>query len=393
MDRADSLQALVDALSLALGRSVLIDDGALRPLAYSRQWGEIDLVRSESILRRGASAAVRQALYAQGIAAAEGVVRTRPAPEIAMQERVCAPIRRGAHVLGYLWLLDARHDLDAEQLDRVAATARHVARILDSPSLPLADERALVARLCAADAGQRHAAAEEARARALLPDRALVVALVASAAGADVRASVRRALQRLAPGHALAGSEADRILLLISLEDPAIAVLSEHEVAGWLLEVADEDVVVGQSAAVAGLGEVPAGRRQAEVALRVARAGAPGVRQAAWSTLGAERLLAQLPASAVDDLPPRLARLLREEPVLAETLASFLDAAGDVKATAARLCLHRSGLYYRLRRIEELTGLHLDRGEDRLLAHLAVRLARDARGAPAPSLHSQSSSG
>jgi DNA-binding PucR family transcriptional regulator len=46
-----------------------------------------------------------------------------------------------------------------------------------------------------------------------------------------------------------------------------------------------------------------------------------------------------------------------------------------VPATAAALNLHRSGVYYRLRRAEELTGLDLDRGDDRLLAHLALRLA------------------
>jgi DNA-binding PucR family transcriptional regulator len=79
--------------------------------------------------------------------------------------------------------------------------------------------------------------------------------------------------------------------------------------------------------------------------------------------------------SALGDVPPRLAALMRDEPVLARTVAAFLDAAGDVPATAAALSLHRSGVYYRLRRVEELTGLDFDRGDDRLLAHLALRLA------------------
>ena len=55
------------------------------------------------------------------------------------------------------------------------------------------------------------------------------------------------------------------------------------------------------------------------------------------------------------------------------TLEAFLDAGGDVKATAQVLSLHRSGVDYRMKRIEELTGLVLARGEDRLLAHLAIR--------------------
>ena len=40
MDRG--LQEIVDALSLSLGRPVLIDDAELRPLAYSTQFGELD---------------------------------------------------------------------------------------------------------------------------------------------------------------------------------------------------------------------------------------------------------------------------------------------------------------------------------------------------------------
>ncbi len=58
------------------------------------------------------------------------------------------------------------------------------------------------------------------------------------------------------------------------------------------------------------------------------------------------------------------------------TLETYLDHAGDVKSTAAELWLHRTTLYYRLRRIEEVAGVDLNRGEDRLLCHVALRLSR-----------------
>ena len=46
-------------------------------------------------------------------------------------------------------------------------------------------------------------------------------------------------------------------------------------------------------------------------------------------------------------------------------------------AEAARaLHLHRATLYRRLARVEEITGLDLSRGDDRLLAHLGLRLYR-----------------
>jgi len=376
MERSDSLQALVDALSLALERPVLLDDADLRPLAYSTQWGEIDPVRRESIMQRGASPAVRRALQSQGIAQAQGILRTRPEPEIAMEERVCAPVRSGANLLGYLWLLDAHHELDGEQLERIATTARRVAQVLDAPVRRPVDEGLLIGRLCSPHADEREAASGEVRDRRLLPDRPLVVCAVAPRMHeADALIPSHRMAGRLSAGHMLMGTLPDAIALLVSLEDPVVTVLHEDEIASWLASGADGEVAVGQSAPAAGLLDVADGWRQARIALQAAQS-RPEAPQAAWTTLGAERLVAQLPADVARDLPERLTRMLREEPMLAETLAVYLDAAGDVKATANALSLHRSGLYYRLHRIEQLTGLRLDDGDDRLLAHIAVRLTR-----------------
>ena len=61
---------------------------------------------------------------------------------------------------------------------------------------------------------------------------------------------------------------------------------------------------------------------------------------------------------------------------LVDTLEAYLDLAGDAKATAEALTLHRATLYYRLNRIEEITGARLKTGDDRLALHLGLRLAR-----------------
>jgi DNA-binding PucR family transcriptional regulator len=98
---------------------------------------------------------------------------------------------------------------------------------------------------------------------------------------------------------------------------------------------------------------------------------------ALWADLRAARLLTALPETALDDVPAGLRQLLEgghEQLVL--TLETYLDHAGDVKSTAAALWLHRTSLYYRLRRIEEVASVDLSRGEDRLLCHVALRLAR-----------------
>lgn len=367
-----SPQSLIDALSVVVGRPVLLDDPALVPLAHSRQW-EVDTVRSESILGRGASAAVREALLAQGIAGAVDIVHTTPDPALEMEARVCMPVRDGDLVLGYVWLLDPTEDLGEADLDRVRRAAAELSTALArSRRREVPDEAPLLEALRSSDPAAREAAAAEARRRALLPDGRLILCLLASRSGdADPVEAARSAARRLSIGDAIAATLPLGAALVASLGDPVLRTLGEAEVGVWLRTVSGTDVAVGQSAAavLTGLDEA---FRQAALALRVAR-GRPADPVAAWPELGADRLVAQLPPGVIDDLPEGLAHLLREEPGLVATLSAFLDAGGEIKATAAAVSLHRSGLYYRLRRIEELSGLDLSSGDDRLLAHLAIR--------------------
>lgn len=95
---------------------------------------------------------------------------------------------------------------------------------------------------------------------------------------------------------------------------------------------------------------------------------------ARWSELGPYRLLTALPARAPD---PAVAALLRpEHRELARTAETFLDNAGQAARTAQTLGIHRQTLYYRLSRVERLTGLDLGSGADRLLLHMELKTAR-----------------
>ncbi len=58
------------------------------------------------------------------------------------------------------------------------------------------------------------------------------------------------------------------------------------------------------------------------------------------------------------------------------TLETYLDLAGDAKASAERLSLHRGTLYYRLQKAERIAGVDLGSGSDRLALHLGFKLAR-----------------
>jgi DNA-binding PucR family transcriptional regulator len=67
-----------------------------------------------------------------------------------------------------------------------------------------------------------------------------------------------------------------------------------------------------------------------------------------------------------------------EATTLVGTLETYLDHAGDAQAAASALFVHRSTLYNRLHRIEELTGIDLRAGDDRLELHLGLRIWRMA---------------
>ncbi|MFJ6998222.1 PucR family transcriptional regulator, partial [Streptomyces sp. NPDC003090] len=96
---------------------------------------------------------------------------------------------------------------------------------------------------------------------------------------------------------------------------------------------------------------------------------------APWTSIGPYRLLTTVPQDAADDpvVRPLLGRAHAE---LARTAEVFLDHAGQAGRTAAALGIHRQTLYYRLSRVEQLTGLDLDDGEDRLLLHMSLKAHR-----------------
>ena len=129
--------------------------------------------------------------------------------------------------------------------------------------------------------------------------------------------------------------------------------------------------------------------RQAEIAALCARAQPALGPVAAYDELGSWALIAELWTRAEHpEPPPQITALAahRRGDQLIEALEGLLEHGGDVAEAAKRLNMHRATLYRRLERIEEITGLDLERGDDRLLAHLGLRLLRlnATTVAPAP---------
>ncbi|WP_405408368.1 PucR family transcriptional regulator [Streptomyces decoyicus] len=122
------------------------------------------------------------------------------------------------------------------------------------------------------------------------------------------------------------------------------------------------------------LTDLPATWREALDAARAARAEPRLGPITQWDALGPYRMLTALPGTAPD---PAVAPLLTPAHAeLARTAEVFLDCAGQASRTAQALGIHRQTLYYRLGRVEKLTGLDLADGEHRLLLHMALKAAR-----------------
>ncbi|GAA1580259.1 helix-turn-helix domain-containing protein [Actinomadura kijaniata] len=336
-------QALVDEVSALLAAPATLEDRDFRLIAFAAQEGDLDAVRTGSILRRSSPAGVRAWFESFGIARAAGPVRTPHDPRTGVLARLCLPARDAGVTYGYLWLLDeGAIGLDDPRLAEAMRLAGAAGALLAEQGRP---SRALGLLLAEAEA-------ERAEGRSLLADHAVAASpFVVMVVGGELRPAPY-------------GMIATRDVLLAPVRDLA-------EGRAQAARIAARAGAVGISGLGRDLGRVREAVRQARAALRVAR-DVPGAGPvAAWDALGPYRMLTEL-----SDGDPAVAPLLDPKNApLRLTAETYLDQAGNAQRTAAALNVHRQTLYYRLSRIEELTGLDLDSGADRLLLHMALKAA------------------
>ena len=386
----EQIQALADGLAARLGRAVVVDDRELRLVAASQDFGDADPARVWSLLhRRTRPEDVRH----EEITRLPGAGYVPENPELQLWQRLCVPIRCQGLLLGFVWVTDRFGEIPPDKVADSERTAAEIGLLLRDRLVAADRDRALHAdlaeRLLSQDAATRSEAAGEAVDRGLLDESGDVAVLLVRRAIADdgppgeSSAVLLPDIERLARDHpglrTLSARWPRRAIAVVtgrpgdSLDRSLRALADDLGQAGpWR---------VGIGGPVPGLAELPAARRQADIALSTVSDG--GV--ACWAGLGADGLLAQFPRELWEDalLPAGVARLLADPAAAAllPTLSTFLDCAGEAQRTAARLRIHRTTLYYRLSRIEQISGLSLHDGPDRLLAHLALRLSH-LYGAP-----------
>ncbi|WP_308816598.1 PucR family transcriptional regulator [Pseudonocardia alni] len=381
------LEAVVDDLAEGMGRSVVVNDPAVRVLYTSRHFDDADDLRIRAVLQHDAGAEAGAYVLGQGVArwSSPGTIPANAA--LGMHARFCVPLRERGELLGLLMVMDADGTLTTAEADRIEETSRTVAALLARGRAEQSDENA------AQEAGLRalldtDPAIRREAPRTVEEGPALVVVVdVAPATGRAVEAeSVLRGVLgssvRRLPGRAAAAADGRRGILL--QVGPHLAAADGRREAERIVAAVDLLLPAGDGA-VAGIGDLVSGTAEAWLSHEHAVVAARGARLLAergpvvdWAGLGAHGLLLGLGGAVRADLLPEPLRRLRADKRsdrLIETLRAYLDAGGSVPRTAAALRMHRTSLHYRLDQLREITGLDLDDGADRLLLHLGLVLS------------------
>ncbi|MFI8520513.1 PucR family transcriptional regulator [Streptomyces sp. NPDC085481] len=405
-------QELVDEISALLGAPATLENRDFGLIAFGAHDSDddsaMDPVRTRSILTRKSTPAVRAWFEGFGITRATGPVRIPAAPDAGVfRDRICLPVRHRGVVLGYVWLLDAEPGPSHAQLTAAMEVATRIGDLLADEERAGADLSRELRAALSAERGWQYDMALAALRTALGPDADGLHALVCLAPWPDEEPPSPRTVPGAAalctvpwrsaggagfgggpgsaagavpgpapgpdPGLGEGGGAARALAALVRLRS-ADNLSPAETAAGRLRGTAGPAAVAGIATPRRGLADLDVSWREAGSAARAATAQPHLGPLAQWAALGPYRLLTALPPAGPD--PAVRALLAPAHAELARTAEVFLDHAGQAGRTATALGIHRQTLYYRLSRVEQLTGLDLDAGEDRLLLHMALKAAR-----------------
>ncbi|MFE4330123.1 PucR family transcriptional regulator [Streptomyces sp. NPDC056831] len=374
-------QELVDEISGLLGAPATLENRDFGLVAFGAHDSDddtaMDPVRTRSILTRRSTPAVRAWFEGFGIARATGPVRIPAAPEAGVfRGRICLPVRHRGVVLGYVWLLDADPGPTDEQLKAAMEVAARIGGLLSDEARAGTDLSREFGAVLTAGRGWQRDMAVAALHEVLGQDAEGLHTVVCVTPWTDDPPSVRTvpsaSALTSAPAPGAAGGPSLAALIRLRSSEVLDAALTA---ADRLRSSAGGHATAGVAVPRRGLADLAGAWHEASAAARAAAAESRFGPVAEWSAIGPYRLLTALPAEAAAD-PAVRALLTPPHKDLARTAEVFLDCAGQASRTATALGIHRQTLYYRLSRVQRLTGLDLNDGEDRLLLHMALKGAR-----------------
>lgn len=388
-----AVQTEVDRLAERLQRSVVVDDPRIAMIYSSTHYGDEDHVRVDAMLKRRAGSEAVGHLLAQGI-----LQWTRPGiipacEEIGLHARVCVPIRWQGELLGFLVVMDSDGSLTTAETAEIVASAETIKPHLAEEHRPSGRaEEQLVRDITQDIPAVRRRALADLAAAGRVHASAFVAAIVVTIRGpvdqaveAHAALALREAVGLPAPPAASQrwSSVADGrgLVLLIgtsALTDTVVAAHAERLVAHA------NSLSAGRFSAVSGIGPTLEGlefaHESAELGELAGQAASLGLAHetARWTDLGPLGPLLRIPADQVTRraLPAETQALLKadRDGTLLATLRAYLDSGGSAPTAATALRVHRTTLYYRLSRIEELLALDLSDGRTRLSLHVGITL-------------------
>ena len=171
-------------------------------------------------------------------------------------------------------------------------------------------------------------------------------------------------------------------VLLPELEDEEKILAAARKIKRFLERNPEASTVtVGAGRTYGGLSQLADSFQEAERALNLGRmVWGPGS-VTHYNQLGMYRILlssdgAELSMFMEEFLGPVLAKARGGDRSLMDTLEAFFDADEEVTRAAGQLFVHPNTVRYRLRKVQELTGLDLSRTQDRVNLEVALKIAR-----------------
>ncbi len=386
-DSGTDLFGLAQSIADRTHGMISIEDEQSHVLAYSASNDEADDLRRLTILGRAGPPEHLQWIGQWGIfdalQAGGDVVRVAERPELGLRPRLAVGIhlpgtdpRRPPGFAGSIWLQQGSAPLadDVEEVLRGGAVlaARIMSRLAAAPSTHAVlignllglgeddvDVRAVARELGISDDGRAALVGFRAEGTAV---PANVIALSASAFRSDAQvASTGERVYVLLPKTGAASS-------LTSWVRGMVAALRRE--LGLTLRAVIAAPLSGLSGAAAARAEVD---RVFDSAERHPTAiGQVTSLDEAHTTVLLDEIVAHV-AGQQRLVDPRVRELRGQDPMLADTLAAYLDGFGDIAAVAQRLHVHPNTVRYRIRRIEKLLSTSLNDPDDRLVLALGLR--------------------
>jgi hypothetical protein len=399
------LFAVANAIAALLDAPVTIEDRSSRVLAFSGRQEEADASRAETIIGRQVPERYARILTERGIfrdlyrydrpvivdpviLGAEGITT----------QRIAIGVRAGDEVLGSVWAA-----MDGPLTPERAAGLRDAAKLVALHLLRIragADVQRRLSTELVGTALEGGMGARDALARLGLGGQRVMVIGAALVRDTQSEPSARAEQLLIADQQRFA----DALAVHLSAVRPGAAVALVGDVAYGIFaaaadaEVAEEravgiahdflDRVGTRMPAIVAVGPVASdiagiaqSRAAADRILRVLRQSHGPARVARTADVQLESLvleLRDLSASRGEGPMEAIARLIaydeRHDAQLILTLQSWLESFGDIAAASASQFVHANTFRYRLRRVQEVSGLDLDDPDARFAAMLQLRM-------------------